>query len=394
MSARIKELYLITMYMLGLAGIALLVFTRISSLWICIFFSLIWLFSFTIRNLFIYNTDRYIKLAFVTYIIELVLLIFVGGMGAGESIKLLLLISFADCCIVWGIAYGLYYYLIIISCYILFISGIHRDQIVKDILTVTLRESPVFLLTGIISYLIGKVIKGNQVLEVSIKEREEREVRLRAAYHELNLAYQRLEEVSKVEERNRIARQIHDTVGHTLTTVIVELEAGKLLAAKDPGKSAVKFDMARQQAIKALDEMRYSVKMLSDNTGEKSLKQLVIEVIEQTAKHTGTVIKYEIELPEGINLLGELVVRTLKECISNSLRHGRSTAFFFKLQLKDNKLYFLLQDNGIGCRSFTPGFGLGSMKEGIEKNGGRINFRTEPEEGFEVEFELPVFTYQ
>ncbi len=379
------------MYIISLVGIIIVVITGINSLWIYLLFSVGWLLSFTIRNLLIYNTDSYTKLAFLTYFIEFLLLMWLGKIGAGESIKLLLLISFADCCIVWGLTYGAAFYVAIILGYITIMNGMLSSQTVKGMLLIIIKESPTLLLTGVISYLIGKILKGNLLLENSIKEREDREVKLRAAYHDLNLAYENLEEISTLKERNRIAREIHDTVGHTLTTVIVEMEAGKMLSDKEPNKAKEKYSMAHAQAVKALDEMRYSVRMLADHKILVNLKQAVIDTIEESCRHADVIIKYEIELPDNMNTkFDELIVRALKEGISNSIRHGKSTAFFFKLNFEENKLYFLLQDNGIGRENIVPGFGLSNMKQSIEQARGKITFRTESEEGFEIEIVLPL----
>lgn len=379
------------MYLLGFAGIIILVSKGLDSVWIYILFSLGWLLSFTIRNLLIYNTDNYIKLAFITYLVEIALMMWIGKIGAGEYIRLLLLVTFADCCIVWGMKYGVFYYLTIILCYITIMNGTLTTQPFKDMLMIIFKESPILLLTGIISYLIGKIFKGNFLLENSIKDIEEREVKLGTAYHDLNLAYKSLEDITTLKERNRIAREIHDTVGHTLTTVIVELEAGKMIADREPNKAREKYEMARIQAVKALNEMRYSVRMLSEKKVEGNLKQIIIDTIEETTRHLEVIMKYEIELPDGTKTqYDELIVRALKEGISNSIRHGKSTAFFFKLYLRENKLYFLLQDNGVGCNNVILGFGLRSMKQGVEQVSGQITYSTEPEEGFEIQIVLPV----
>ena len=381
------------MYILGLAGIILLVVKGNNSFWLYLLFSLGWLLSFSIRNLLIYNTDSRTKHALITYLVEIVLMMWIGNIGAGESMKLLLLVSFADCCIVWGIRYGVVCYFVILSGYITVLNGMIYTQTIKDVLLVIFKESPTLLIAGTISYLVGKIIKGNQLLENSIKDIQDREVRLRAAYYDLNLAYKSLEEITTLKERNRIAREIHDTVGHTLTTVIVEMEAGKMLADKEPDTAKEKYNMAQMQAVKALDEMRYSVRMLSENKTISNLKQVVIDTIEESCRHTGVIIKYKIDLPDNFRTrFNELIVRTLKEGISNSIRHGKSTVFVFKLQFEEDKIYFLLQDNGVGCDKITLGFGLSNMKEAIEQAEGQITFRTEPEEGFEIEIILPVNT--
>ncbi|MDP4091771.1 MAG: histidine kinase [Bacillota bacterium] len=391
MSSRIREVYLIVLYILGFAGIAILIATGLESIWISIIFSLGWLLSFTIRNLLIYNTDNYRKFGLLTYLFETVILICIGKAGAGGAIKLLLLITYSDCFIVWGLVYGVFFFLIILLGLIIISKDITFSSIFKDLLMVILKESPVLLLTGIVSYLIGKVFRINFLLENSVNDIGEREVKLTAAYEDLNAAFKSLEEITILKERNRIAREIHDTVGHTLTNVIVEMEAAKLNSDKQPELAKKSYEMAQSQVVKALNEMRHSVRMLSEDKTKGDLIQLVTDIIEDTCKHTGVSIKYEIEAMRGIRTrFDDLVVRALKEGISNSIRHGASNVFLFKLVINEDRLYFLLQDNGTGCTEFSPGFGLSNMRKGIEQSGGNIMFRTEPDEGFEIEFILPL----
>jgi signal transduction histidine kinase len=98
-----------------------------------------------------------------------------------------------------------------------------------------------------------------------------------------------------------------------------------------------------------------------------------------------------LEIPDGMKTShDDIILRALSELAANGIRHGRSTAFFLKLQLENDIMQILFQDNGIGCQNITPGFGLRNMKKGIEDAGGSINFRSEKDEGFETEIELPL----
>lgn len=326
----------------------------------------------------------------LTYIAELVILIGIRAIGGVTYINLILCITLADCFIAWGLGYGAV--LLVITLFSNIASYIFINSVgAKEILQLLIKETPILIITALVSYLVGRVLKGSNLLESTIRAVEEREVKLRAAYHELSQAYKNLEEMATLKERNRIAREIHDTVGHTLTTVIVEMEAGKMLSAIDDKTSREKYEMAQTQAVKALNEMRASVRMLAEENYDKDLKQKINDILDDTSKHTGVIIKSILDVPEGMNTsYDELILRALSELTANGIRHGKSTAFFLKLQLKKDTIHILFQDNGTGCEGITFGFGLKNMKKGIEGAGGNITFRTEKDEGFETEIELPL----
>lgn len=246
------------------------------------------------------------------------------------------------------------------------------------------------LLIGTVFFLMGQLFRVNRSLELTILSLSEREIRLNTAYEQLSKAYIEIEQLSVLKERNRIARQIHDTVGHTLTTVIVALEAGRMTAASDPIMSASRYDTAYEQAKKALRDMRASVKMLSESNAVLELKETIEQLIEETEKHTGIVIKYDIKLPPILNTrLNELFERVIKECLTNSIRHGKSSAIFIKIHNKDGVINYCCQDNGTGCETMEPGYGLSAMSSEISDMGGNIQFQSERGEGFEVYIQLP-----
>lgn len=390
MREHIKDLYLLMMYLLAVVCIIFLVVTGVEAIWVTLFFTVCWLLSFSIRNLLLYNTDSYRKWAFATYLMEIGLMFWLGQKGAGGAVRLLLCITLADCCIIWGMGYG-------VACQLLILLSICLQQVfpaqmtARGMLLTVFKEIPLLFVVTLVSYLVGRVFKSSVLLENSMKDVQEREAKLSVAYHQLSQAYKRLEEMATLKERNRIAREIHDTVGHTLTTVIIEMEAGKLLAEKEPLHSKKKYEMAHQQAVKALNEMRKSVRMLREEEYAKDLKQAVEEVLDETSRHADVTVRYTVELPEGVKTQhDDLLVRALKEGISNGIRHGKGTAFLFKLYSKEEKLHFLLQDNGIGCDKVIYGFGLDSMKRGVEQVGGSIVFSTALGEGFDIEIVLPV----
>ena len=213
---------------------------------------------------------------------------------------------------------------------------------------------------------------------------------LDASKKELEKAYAVVAEVSALEERQRIAKEIHDTAGHSITTVIMQTEAAKRILEENPAEAKSKIVAANLQAKHALEELRDSVHLLSGNNANQTLKTALENIIHESTDGTGIKIRSSIEEIEVSEAKFRFLCNTLKEGISNGLRHGGATAFWFELKREESSLYFLLSDNGRGAGTkLTLGFGLSTMQERARSLGGEAYFES-LEEGFELRLALPV----
>ncbi len=243
-----------------------------------------------------------------------------------------------------------------------------------------------------------QIWRKNRELADTLEELEESNRKVRSAYEELEesnkklqAAYRELHEVTALEERQRIAKDIHDTAGHSITTIIMQTEAAKLVIDSDPADAKRKIAAANLQARNALEELRESVHLLSGDTEQLSLRDALLAIIHESTDGTGIVIRADIEDITLCKAKYRFLCNTLKEGISNGLRHGNATAFYFELKRKGNKIAFLLSDNGSGMEKskLKKGFGLKGMCARAEALGGSVHCETEPDEGFELHIEIP-----
>lgn len=216
-------------------------------------------------------------------------------------------------------------------------------------------------------------------------------VELNESNRKLRKAYDELAEVSVLQERQRIAREIHDTAGHSITTVIMQTEAAKLIVEENPQEAKRKIIAANLQAKNALEELRESVHLLAGDTERVNLKSALERIIHDSCDGTDIAIRYDIEDIVCSPAKRRYLCNSLKEGISNGLRHGHATAFYFELREEKGVLKFLLSDNGIGADmgTFKTGFGMRSMRSRAESLGGKVHFSAMPEEGFEISIQLP-----
>ncbi|MBQ9728461.1 MAG: hypothetical protein IJV85_02580 [Clostridia bacterium] len=209
---------------------------------------------------------------------------------------------------------------------------------------------------------------------------------------ELQEAYDKLAEVTALKERQRIAKDIHDTAGHSITTVIMQTEAAKLIIDNNPADAKKKIVAANLQAKHALEELRNSVHLLSDHDSTALLKDKLERVLQETADGTGIKIRSEIENVLVDSERRRFLCNTLKEGIANGIRHGGATAFWFECKQQGRDVHFLLSDNGKGLENggLHLGFGLTSMQASAQALGGTVRFESEEGEGFEIQLTLPV----
>lgn len=223
----------------------------------------------------------------------------------------------------------------------------------------------------------------NKVLSAALKEADESRAALKAASKQLS-------ETAVFEERNRIAKDIHDNAGHSMTTVIMQTEAAKLLIDKDPEEAKNRIISANIQARNALEQMRESVHLLAGRRNTLSLREEMEAIIAQTID--GTDIKARFDIIDAVT--GEdtrrYICNSLKECLANGIRHGKATAFYIELKEENGALSLLISDNGSGVDGeIKAGFGLTGMTEGAAALGGSCKFAAEKDEGFEVLINLP-----
>lgn len=208
---------------------------------------------------------------------------------------------------------------------------------------------------------------------------------------ELGVSKQRL---AIEQERNRIAQEVHDTTGHTLTMIqslikLIRISYGEVLAGADGQEIIAYLNQAQDLASQGIRELRWSINHLRQGDGN----ELVTEGVYQL---TGQVKEMEVEVeiqgedgPE-YSHLSALVYRCLREAITNCLKYAHASHMdvIVKFAKKDLSLYVF--DNGQGCASIQESHGLRGIRERVEKAGGQVRFLSARGEGFQMYMKLPL----
>lgn len=203
------------------------------------------------------------------------------------------------------------------------------------------------------------------------------------------------EQEAMLNERKRVAREIHDTLAYTLTNILMMMEAAIDMADKSSPDLIKHLEVARNQAKEGLAEVRYALQALrpvefSGFVGLSAIQRLV-RAFEKAAQ-----IKVVLELGDVPLYLGEeanlTLFRLVQEGLTNALRHGKASRISVLFTRDRDGVFVTIKDNGIGSGSVGPktGFGLLGMQERVERLGGRLEVISEPGEGFTLRAWIPL----
>jgi signal transduction histidine kinase len=228
------------------------------------------------------------------------------------------------------------------------------------------------------------------VIYVSVAVRE-RNARQRVEQLSLQVA-----DLAAANERNRLAREIHDTLGHYLTVIHVQLEAAKAVSPTDAGKASMAINRAQTLAKDGLAAVRQSVKALRDNTPVQSVADQLRSLVEAVQDEAFSVTLTVAGSPRPVRPAVALALhRAALEAITNVRRHAQARRAEVTLTFEnDGRVALTVKDDGVGALrddvvKTDGGFGLVGLRERAEDLGGRLRWTTAPGQGFALTVELP-----
>jgi two-component system sensor histidine kinase/response regulator len=196
---------------------------------------------------------------------------------------------------------------------------------------------------------------------------------------------QKIEELAAVQERHRIARDIHDALGHSLVALNIQLETAIALWDSDPSQSYGFLTEAKQMASEALQSVRQSVAdMRADPLKGKLLETAIAGLVQEFCTTSGIEPLCAINLQTPVSQhLNTVLYRVLQEGLTNILKHAAATEVRIMLDSSNQGVALTLQDNGKGFQvaDNPTGFGLRGMRERVTASGGQIEVQSVPEQG-------------
>ncbi len=217
-------------------------------------------------------------------------------------------------------------------------------------------------------------------------------VELQQANRQLREYAAQAEELATAEERNRLAREIHDGLGHYLTGINMQIQAGRAVLDYDRDVALDALDKAQALAQEGLTEVRRSVAALrASPLDNRSLSQ-AIEALVNECRAAGiatgfTVSGEALDLPPQIELA---LYRAAQEGMTNMRKYAQASSAEVVLDYRDtDRVRLAVSDTGVGTDDPSGGYGLVGIRERVQMLGGTMRIETTPGEGFTLEVEVP-----
>ncbi|MBW4610403.1 MAG: sensor histidine kinase [Hassallia sp. WJT32-NPBG1] len=229
------------------------------------------------------------------------------------------------------------------------------------------------------------------LMNAVLSERQSRE-KLAIANEKLRQYALKIENQATLEERNRIAREIHDSLGHSLTALNLQLETALKLWQSNPSKAQSFLARAKELGSKALQDVRQSVStMRSHPLHTQSLEEAIAVLAEDFYRSTGVVPICQIDLayplpPE----ISTAIYRIIQESLTNISKYANATEIKIQLTMTKN-INLIIEDNGRGfdVEQNTTGFGLQSMRDRTLARGGEFKIYSAPAFGCKITVDIP-----
>ncbi|MEF2966558.1 sensor histidine kinase [Paenibacillus sp. M1] len=183
-----------------------------------------------------------------------------------------------------------------------------------------------------------------------------------------------IEKMTLLEERNRMSKELHDTLGHSFISLILSLDASIALMDSKPAEAKDRLIRLRALAETNLDEMRSIVHEMGEEE-ESSLIRQVESLAVRFREHTGTALT--LSLPETERSIRfevrQAVLRVIQESFTNALKHGKASQLHLELTFSESRLQLTVRNNGKPIDKLHYGFGLTTMKHRVERLGGSLH---------------------
>lgn len=223
-------------------------------------------------------------------------------------------------------------------------------------------------------------------------------VELQEAHQQLQHFTKQAQHLAAAEERNRLARELHDALGHSLTVAVVQLEGAQRLIPSHPERAAQMIGTMREQLKEALAELRRTVAALRAPVETEAiptdLTNALVQMVKNFAVATGLNVDLQIE-GGAVDLTAEqrlALYRTAQEGLTNVQRHAAAHRVRLSLMTTSTTVTLSVQDDGQGLPVALPDgrFGIQGLRERAEQLGGSLTLSAPTEGGTLILLELPL----
>lgn len=199
-----------------------------------------------------------------------------------------------------------------------------------------------------------------------------------------------VEDLATELERTRIAQEIHDSLGHTLTSLNIQLEVARKFADRDQKRSADALEVAKQLAGQSLTDVRTAIQSIRHP--DFDLKEAVNSLAKQIRQTQTLDVSVDINAPDISSAIGYQLFRIIQECLTNVMKHAEASKVHVLLKHDGKKIELRVSDNGKGLatQGKSQGFGIRGMQERVESMHGTVEIQSQPGQGTSLQVVIPI----
>lgn len=265
------------------------------------------------------------------------------------------------------------------------------DQLLAPVYSLALNLANICLVSLFGFYLRQESIKKDQAQVLYDKLRVS-EDELQQAYHQLQGYSATIKELAILRERHRISRELHDSVGHSISTLIIQLEAIKAASKQNSAQTIEMLENLIRYTKDSMENVRRTVRdmkplELEDDSGLIAIDRLLDTFKSFTMINTQLIVskdRWPLSSSQSHNLY-----RIVQEALNNSAKHSKADKIVVSMNYAEDKLQLRIRDNGVGCLIPNSLFGLSSIRERVSEHEGTMHITTAPNQGFEIFITIP-----
>lgn len=249
---------------------------------------------------------------------------------------------------------------------------------------------PVMIFGNVLFYYGAHLVLKLNDQENLLKEQENQLFEQKKELQQAQYTMGTMKELYTLQERNRISREIHDSVGHSLSTIIIQLGAISKLSEENNPQISQMSSQLREFAVKGLQEVRTVVHDLKpEQLTKQQLTVALEEFIYETKQHSGVEFVFRQNKPTfQLTKEQELTIfRGVQEATTNAIRHGKATKITLLMMYSANELIVTIMDNGVGSSAISLEGGLKALEERLHEQQAQLEIKNS-EQGFTVQMKL------
>ncbi len=226
------------------------------------------------------------------------------------------------------------------------------------------------VMSALFAYITNKLEKQSENYQKILDNERRLRYSLEKAQEQLLRSQAEIAHITEIKERNRIAREIHDNIGHSIAGILIQIQVGLKYFNRDEVKTKEIIKKCIDKLSETLTILRETVHNIKpiEKTGLEYLKAIIkdFKFCQIEFQHSG-----DFEILSAKYML--VITKTIKEALTNIIKHSKASKVVIRLDVNEKFVRLYIKDNGIGCSRIKEGLGISGMKERISNLGGSIS---------------------